>query len=76
MKRMLIVLGAAVLFINTLVIPTALRADGGTVRPTVALSSASPSRVLLWHINRRPEHSARWTYENGTRVTCPLRAAA
>ncbi len=30
MKRMLIVLGAAVLFINTLVIPTALRADGGT----------------------------------------------
>jgi hypothetical protein len=29
MKRILIVLGAAVLFINTLVIPTALRADGG-----------------------------------------------
>ena len=30
MKRMLLVLGAAVLFLNTLVIPTALRADGGT----------------------------------------------
>jgi hypothetical protein len=29
-KRMLIVLGAAILFINTLVIPTTLRADGGT----------------------------------------------
>jgi hypothetical protein len=30
MKRILLVLGAAVLFVNTLVIPTALRADGGT----------------------------------------------
>ena len=30
MKRMLLVLGAAVLFLNTLVIPTVVRADGGT----------------------------------------------
>ena len=30
MKRVLLVLGAAILFVNTLVIPTALRADGGT----------------------------------------------
>lgn len=29
MKRVLLVLGAAVLFVNTLVIPTAVRADGG-----------------------------------------------
>jgi hypothetical protein len=29
MKRMLLVLAAAVLFVNTLVIPTVLRADGG-----------------------------------------------
>jgi hypothetical protein len=28
-KRMLLVLGAAVLFLNTLVVPTAVRADGG-----------------------------------------------
>ena len=29
MKRMLLVLGAAVLFLNTLVVPTVVRADGG-----------------------------------------------
>jgi hypothetical protein len=29
MKRMLLVLGAAVLFLNALVIPTTVRADGG-----------------------------------------------
>ncbi len=29
MKRMLLVLGAAVLFLNTLVIPTVAHADGG-----------------------------------------------
>ena len=29
MKRMLLVLGVAVLLLNTLVIPTAVRADGG-----------------------------------------------
>ena len=29
MKRVLLVFGAAILFINTLVIPTAVRADGG-----------------------------------------------
>jgi hypothetical protein len=29
MKRLLLVLGMAVLFLNTLVIPTAVRADGG-----------------------------------------------
>lgn len=29
MKRMLLVLGAAVLFVSTLAIPTVLRADGG-----------------------------------------------
>ena len=29
MKRVLLVLGMAVLFLNTLVIPTAVRADGG-----------------------------------------------
>ena len=29
MKRMLLVLAAAVLFVNTLVIPTAVMADGG-----------------------------------------------
>jgi hypothetical protein len=29
MKRMLLVLGAAVLFVSTLAIPTALHADGG-----------------------------------------------
>jgi hypothetical protein len=29
MKRVLLVLGAAVLFLNTLVIPTVVRADGG-----------------------------------------------
>ena len=29
MKRMLLVLGAAVLFLSTLVVPTAVRADGG-----------------------------------------------
>jgi len=28
-KRMLLVLGAALLFLNTLVIPTVVRADGG-----------------------------------------------
>ena len=30
MKRALLILGAAVLFLNTLVIPTVVRADGGT----------------------------------------------
>ena len=29
MKRILLILGAAVLFVNTLVIPTAVKADGG-----------------------------------------------
>ncbi|HEY3974294.1 MAG TPA: hypothetical protein VGM18_14915 [Candidatus Sulfotelmatobacter sp.] len=29
MKRILLMLGAAVLLLNTLVIPTAVRADGG-----------------------------------------------
>lgn len=29
MKRVLLVLGAAVLFLNTLVVPTVVRADGG-----------------------------------------------
>jgi hypothetical protein len=29
MKRMLLVLGAAILFLNTLVIPTVAKADGG-----------------------------------------------
>ena len=29
MKRVLLVLGAAVLFLNTLVMPTVVRADGG-----------------------------------------------
>ena len=29
MKRTLLVLGAAVLFLNTLVLPTVVRADGG-----------------------------------------------
>lgn len=29
MKRVLLVLGAVVLFINTLVIPTVVKADGG-----------------------------------------------
>lgn len=29
MKRMLLVVGVAVLFLNTLVIPTVVRADGG-----------------------------------------------
>jgi hypothetical protein len=29
MKRILLVLGAVVLFLNTLVIPTVVRADGG-----------------------------------------------
>ena len=29
MKRMLLVLAAAVLFLNTLVVPTVVRADGG-----------------------------------------------
>lgn len=29
MKRMLLVLGVAVLFVNTLVVPTVVRADGG-----------------------------------------------
>jgi len=28
-KRLLLVLGVAVLFLNTLVVPTAVRADGG-----------------------------------------------
>jgi hypothetical protein len=30
MKRMLIVLGAAVLFLNTIVVPTTAKADGGS----------------------------------------------
>lgn len=30
MKRMLLVVAAAILFVNTLVIPTAVKADGGT----------------------------------------------
>ncbi len=30
MKRMLLVVGIAVLFLNALLIPTALRADGGS----------------------------------------------
>jgi hypothetical protein len=29
-KRMLLVLGAALLFLNTLVVPTVVRADGGS----------------------------------------------
>lgn len=29
MKRMLLILGAAVLFLNALVVPTIVRADGG-----------------------------------------------
>jgi hypothetical protein len=29
MKRILLILGAAVLFVNTLVIPTVVKADGG-----------------------------------------------
>ena len=29
MKRMLLVLGAAVLFLSTVVVPTVVRADGG-----------------------------------------------
>lgn len=29
MKRVLLVLAAAILFVNTLVIPTAVKADGG-----------------------------------------------
>lgn len=29
MKRALLILGAAILFLNTLVIPTVVRADGG-----------------------------------------------
>lgn len=29
MKRMLLVVGAALIFLNTLVVPTAVRADGG-----------------------------------------------
>jgi hypothetical protein len=29
MKRTLLVLGALILFVNTLLVPTALRADGG-----------------------------------------------
>ena len=29
MKRLLLVLGVAVLFLNTLVVPTVVRADGG-----------------------------------------------
>jgi len=28
-KRMLLILGAALLFLNTLVVPTVVRADGG-----------------------------------------------
>jgi hypothetical protein len=30
MKRLMLVLGVAVLFLNTLVVPTAVRADGGS----------------------------------------------
>jgi hypothetical protein len=29
MKRILLILGAAVLFVNTLVVPTQVKADGG-----------------------------------------------
>jgi hypothetical protein len=34
MKRILLILGAAVLFASTLVIPTAVKADGGGVGST------------------------------------------
>ena len=45
MKRMLLVLGAAVLFLNTLVVPTVVRADGG-VPPLIAVAIRSVSLSL------------------------------
>jgi hypothetical protein len=42
MKRILLVLGAAVLFLNTLVIPTAVRAEGGSTGTTCGAVLCKP----------------------------------
>ena len=47
MKRILLVLGAAILFVNTLVIPTAVRADGGTGSTSAALTLAVVDVIVL-----------------------------
>ena len=42
MKRALLVLGAAVLFVNTLIIPTVVRADGGSTGTTCGNTMCKP----------------------------------
>jgi hypothetical protein len=41
-KRVLLVLGAAVLFLNTLVIPTAVKADGGATSTNCGKTICKP----------------------------------
>jgi hypothetical protein len=41
-KRMLLVVGAAVLFFNTLVVPTAVRADGGSTSTNCGKTLCKP----------------------------------
>lgn len=42
MKRLLLVLGAAILFLNTLVVPTVVRADGGATTTGCGNSMCKP----------------------------------
>ncbi len=42
MKRLLLVLGTAVLFLNTLVIPTVVRADGGSTSTNCGKTLCKP----------------------------------
>jgi hypothetical protein len=42
MKRILLVLGAAVLFLNTLMIPTAVRAEGGSTGTSCGQTLCKP----------------------------------
>jgi hypothetical protein len=41
-KRLLLVLGAAILFLNTLVVPTVVRADGGATTTGCGNSMCKP----------------------------------
>jgi len=42
MKRILLVLGAAVLFLNTLMIPTVVRAEGGSTGTSCGKTLCKP----------------------------------
>lgn len=42
MKRALLILGAAVIFLNTLVVPTTVRADGGATTTNCGKTMCKP----------------------------------